>query len=264
MYYDYNGNEITMADIYTDDKVKEEVLKTLSNPQLRQCSHCIYGADYTTCAKLHIPISRFQYCGHCQHFITNEEKLIREAKEAMEKRDKETKKDDRLLTLSYTSVEMSIIYLEHFEARIEAEYNHALKRIEAKCKKLNQRITEEDQEYLRDKKKEYKRLSAYIESLKNALKKMDFHIKEARKQFVHMVEPKLNKAFFDEEHTAFKAEEYDTHGEDVFEMAEVNLKYFDATYMDEHNGRKVIDFIDSLPSNRILDAEDYKRYKMKT
>ena len=141
-----------MAEKYTDEQTLKEVHKTLSNPQLRQCSHCIYGADYTICAKLHFPISRFQYCGHCQHFMTNEEKLVREAKEAMEKRDKETKKDDRLLTLSYTSVEMSIIYLEHFAARIEAEYNHALKRIEAKCKKLNQRMTEEDQEYLRDKK----------------------------------------------------------------------------------------------------------------
>ena len=67
---------------YSDEQIREEVNKTLSNPQLRQCSHCIHGADFTTYAKLHIPISKYQYCGFCKHFMTNEEKMIQEASEA--------------------------------------------------------------------------------------------------------------------------------------------------------------------------------------
>ena len=247
---------------YTDEQIKEEVTQVLVNPQLRQCCHCAHGADYTMCAKLHIPISRYQYCGHCQHFVTNEEKLLQEAKEAMMRQDLEAKKDDRTITMSFISVEMSMVYLEHFEARIQAEYNKALKRIEAKCKKM-QDLSEDDKEYIKDKKKEYKRIMDYINSLKGALKKMDFHLKEARKQFTHIVEPKLNKAFFEEEHTAFKVEEYDNHGQDVFEMCEVSMKYFDATYLNVENGTKILECIESLPGERVMDKEDYKRYKFR-
>lgn len=63
-----------MEERYTDEQILQEVHKVLSNPQLRQCSHCIHGADLTRCAKLNIPISKYQYCGHCQHFMTDEEK----------------------------------------------------------------------------------------------------------------------------------------------------------------------------------------------
>lgn len=195
--------------------------------------------------------------------MTNEEKLIQDAIEAIAKSDMETKKHDRILTMCFTSVEMSTIFLEHFEARIKVDYERAVKRIEAKCNKLKKKMTEEDAEYLRDKKKEYKRQMDYIAELKGALKKMDFHLKEARKQFVHLVEPKLNKVFFDKDRTTFNAEDYDIHGGDVYEMAEVTLKYFDATYMMEGHDKKVLDFIESLPGERVLTAEDYKRYNLR-
>ena len=249
---------------WTDEQIKEEIIKTLENPLLRKCSQCSHrNSDCTLCTQLNIPITRFMYAGHCKFYLTDEEKLIEEAKEAMAKKDRENKKDDRLLTMSFTSVEMSMVFLEHFESRIEEEYNRAMKRVEAKYKDLRQRLTEEDEQYIKDHKKEYKRLTDYVNSLEGALKKMDFHLKEARKQFTHMVEPKLNKAFFNEDFTSFKGDEYDDHSEDVFEMCEVNLKYFDATYMSDTHGKSVIEFIDSLPADRVMEAEDYKRYKFR-
>ena len=249
---------------YTDEQIREEVLKTTANPQLRRCSQCAhYNEEATRCEQLNIPTPRYQYCGHCKFFITNEEKMIEEAKIALAKKDREYKKDDRILTMSFISVEMSMVYLEHFEARIEADYNAAMERVAAKYKSISERRTEEDEAYIKEKKKEYKRVKAYIESLQGALKQMDKSLKEARKQFTHFVEPKLNKAFYDEDHSAFKDDEYDNHGEDVFEMCEVNLEYFDATYFNEENSQSIKNHIRSLPAERMMDREDYKRYNFR-
>lgn len=249
---------------FTDEEIREEVLKTTANPQLRKCSQCAhYNEAAARCEQLNIPTPRYQYCGHCKFFITNEEKMIAEAKIALAKKDREYRKDDRILTMSFISVEMSMVYLEHFEARIEAEYNAAMERIAAKYKSISERSTEEDEAYIKDKKKEYKRIKTYIESLRGALKNMDKSLKEARKQFTHFVEPKLNKAFFNGDHTAFKEEEYDNHGEDVFEMCEVNLSYFDTTYMNNDNSKSIKEHIASLPAERLMEKEDYKRYKLR-
>lgn len=249
---------------FTDEEIREEVLKTTANPQLRRCSQCAhYNEEATRCEQLNIHTPRYQYCGHCKFFITNEEKMIEEAKIALAKKDREYKKDDRILTMSFISVEMSMVYLEHFKARIEAEYNAAMKRVEAKYKSISERKTEDDEAYIKEKKKEFKRVKAYIESLHTALKNMDKGLKEARRQFTHFVEPKLNKAFYDEDHSAFKDDEYDNHGEDVFEMAEVNLEYFDATYYNDANSKSIKNHIRSLPAERMMDREDYKRYKFR-
>lgn len=249
---------------FTDEEIREEVLKATANPQLRRCSQCAhYNEERSRCEQLNIPTPRYQYCGHCKFFITNEEKMIQEAKIALAKKDREYKKDDRILTMSFISVEMSMVYLEHFEARIESEYNAAMERIAAKYKSISERRTEEDEAYIKEKKKEYKKVKAYIESLQCALKHMDKNLKEARKQFTHFVEPKLNKAFYDEDHSAFKDDEYDNHGEDVFEMAEVNLEYFDATYYNDANSQSIKNHIRSLPAERMMDREDYKRYKLR-
>ena len=249
---------------FTDEEIREEVLKTTANPQLRRCSQCAhYNEERSRCEQLNIPTPRYQYCGHCKFFITNEEKMIQEAKIALAKKDREYKKDDRILTMSFISVEMSMVYLEHFEARIEAEHNAAMERIAAKYKSISERRTEEDEAYIKEKKKEYKKVKAYIESLQGALKQMDKNLKEARKQFTHFVEPKLNKAFYDEDHSAFKDDEYDNHGEDVFEMCEVNLEYFDATYYNDANSQSIKNHIRSLPAERMMEKEDYKRYKLR-
>lgn len=249
---------------YTDEQIKKEVAQTLESPLLRRCSQCANrNESCTKCEELGIPISRYMYAGHCKFYITDEEKLLADAKKAMAEKERQNKKDDRLLTMSFISVEMSIVYLEHFEARVEAEYQRAVKRIEAKYKGSNSRISLEDEEYLKDKKREHKRLKTYIESLHDALKKMDKSLKEARKQFTHFVEPKLNKAFFNKDFTVFRDDEYDDHSEDVFTMCELDLKIFDATYKSMANGQAVMEFVDNLQADKLMEEEDYKRYKFK-
>ena len=245
---------------YTDEEIRSEVKELASSHLTRKCCQCANrNPSCTRCKELGIPISRYMYAGHCRFYITDEEKLVEDAKREMAIKDRYNKKQDRLLTMSFTSAEMSIVYLEDFEARIDAEFKRAVTRLEAKLKK-GEKLNEFDEAYLKDKKKEHKRVKDYIESTINALKKMDFHLKEARKHFTHYVEPKLNKAFFNEDHTAFNDKDYDNHAQDVFEMCEVNLKYFDATYMNEENGKSVINHIDSLQADRVMSADDYKRY----
>ena len=249
---------------YTDEQIREEINKTLENVHLRKCSQCSNrNSDCTICEELGIPISRYMYAGHCKFYKTDEERMIEEARQAMAIKDKESKKEDRLLTMSFISAEMASVFLEDFEARIESEYNKAMKRIEAKYNQINTRMDKDDEDYTKEKKKEYKRLTAYIESLQGALKKMDFHLKEARKQFTHFVEPKLNKAFFNEDHSVFNDVEYDDHGADVFELCDVTLNYFDTTYMNDENCHSIREHIESLPAERLMDKEDYKRYKFK-
>lgn len=249
---------------YTEEQIRAEVNSHLENVKLRRCCQCSNrNQTCTRCEELGIPISRYMYAGHCKFYKTDEQKMIEEAKAAIAMHDKETKKKDRSLTMSFASSGMSMVFLEDFLARIETEYNDALKRIEAKYKGKSERMDEDDEQYLKDKKKEYKRCKTYVESLISALKKMQFHLNEARKQYVHFVEPKLNKAFFNEDHTAFNGEEYDSHGEDVFEMCEVLQKYFDATYMNQENTIVIHNCIDSLPGERLWNKEDYKRYKFR-
>lgn len=251
-------------EVFTNEQIKEEVSKTLENPLLRRCSQCANrNRDCTKCVQLGIPITRYTYSGHCKFYKTDEEKMIEDARRAMAENDRRSKKEDRVLTMSFISAEMSMIFLEDFEARIEAEYERAMKRIEAKYQGNLKRLDPDDEDYVKDKKKEYKRVKTYIESLHGALKNMDKSLKEARKQFTHFVEPKLNKAFFNEDHTAFKDEEYDNHGEDVFEMCEVNLSYFDTTYMNNDNSKSIKGHIASLPAERLMEKEDYKRYKLR-
>ena len=252
-----------MKQEYTDELIKEELKEVAARPQMRKCCQCANrNADCTRCTELGIPISRYMYAGHCKYYKSDEEKLMEEAKREMALKDRENSKQDRLLTMSFISVEMAMVYLEDYEARIEAEYKRAMARIEAKLKK-GERLDEYDESYLRDKKREHKRIKDYIESLISALKKMDFHLKEARKHFTHYVEPKLNKAFFNEDHTAFNGEEYDNHGQDVFDMCEVNLSYFDTTYMSDENSTSIKQHINSLPAKRVMSSEDYKRYKFR-
>lgn len=110
---------------YTEEQIRTEVHKVLANPQLRQCSHCIHGASLTRCEKLNIPITRFQYCGNCKFFMTNEEKLMQEAREAVARLEREESKMNHVLTMVLNAIEAAMLYLEDFEARVEKEWRRS-------------------------------------------------------------------------------------------------------------------------------------------
>ena len=233
-----------MAYIYTDDKVKEQVLKTLSNPQLRQCSHCIHGASLTRCEKLNIPITRFQYCGNCKFFMTNEEKLMQEAREAVARLEREESKMNHVLTMTLNAIEAAMLYLEDFEARVEKEY----KRAEARCTG-DPRVRKNDR--------------AWIALLSRAFKQMKKDSESMRRQYTHFVEPQLNKVFMDKETGVYDVQSYDDHQQDAHELARIMMKYFDKSYLNFENAQSIESHIDSLEGVGVMAEEDYKRYNLK-
>ena len=229
---------------YSDDQIREEINKTLSNPQLRRCSHCAYGSDFTRCAKLNIPISKYQYSGFCKHFLTNEEKLLQEARESMARLEKEEKKLNHILTMTLNSIEAAMLFLEDFESRVEEEYKRA--EIHGTG---DPRVRKSDR--------------AWISSLSRAYKAMKKAMEGVRRQYTHFVEPQLNKVFLDKESNVYDAESYDDHMSDANELARIILKYFDKAYLSFDNAMSIENHIDSLVGCGVMEDADYKRYNLR-
>jgi hypothetical protein len=231
-------------DRYTDEQIRAEVNKTLENPQLRRCSHCFYGEDCTRCKKLNIPISKYQYAGFCKHFITNEEKLVEEAKEAMALTAKNERKLNHILTMMLNGVEAAMLFMEDFEQRIEAEY----KRAEARGTG-DPKVRKSDRQWIANLTRAYKAIKKDLEG--------------ARRQYTHYFEPMLNKVFFDKESKVYDAQSYDDHMSDANELARVMMKYFDKAYLSFDNADAIEKYIDSLEGVGVMVDEDYKRYNLR-
>lgn len=229
---------------YTDEQIRAEVNKTLENPQLRRCSHCFYGEDCTRCKKLNIPISKYQYAGFCKHFITNEEKLVEEAKEAMALTAKNERKLNHILTMMLNGVEAAMLFMEDFEQRIEAEY----KRAEARGTG-DPKVRKSDRQWISNLSRAYKAIKKDLEG--------------ARRQYTHYFEPMLNKVFFDKESKVYDAQSYDDHMSDANELARVMMKYFDKAYLSFDNADAIEKYIDSLEGVGVMVDEDYKRYNLR-
>ena len=229
---------------YTDEQIRAEVNKTLENPQLRRCSHCFYGEDCTRCKKLNIPISKYQYAGFCKHFLTNEEKLVEEAKEAMALTAKNERKLNHILTMMLNGVEAAMLFMEDFEQRIEAEY----KRAEARGTG-DPKVRKSDRQWIVNLTRAYKAIKKDLEG--------------ARRQYTHYFEPMLNKVFFDKESKVYDAQSYDDHMSDANELARVMMKYFDKAYLSFDNADAIEKYIDSLDGVGVMVDEDYKRYNLR-
>ena len=229
---------------YTEEQIRTEVHKVLANPQLRQCSHCIHGASLTRCEKLNIPITRFQYCGNCKFFMTNEEKLMQEAREAVARLEREESKMNHVLTMVLNAIEAAMLYLEDFEARVEKEYRRAEARGTG-----DPRVRKNDR--------------AWIALLSRAFKQMKKDSESMRRQYTHFVEPQLNKVFMDKETGVYDVQSYDDHQQDAHELARIMMKYFDKSYLNFENAQSIESHIDSLEGVGVMMEEDYKRYNLK-
>ena len=86
---------------YSDEQIKKEVTKTLENPELRKCFQCVYGEDCRECKHLRIPITIYQYAGHCKYYMTNEELMLLHAKKRMEEIEREEKTVIRTYFVGY-------------------------------------------------------------------------------------------------------------------------------------------------------------------
>ena len=196
------------------------------------------------CAKLRIPISRFQYCGHCQHYMTDEEKMLQEAREAVERLEKEERKVNHVLTMMLNCVETAMLYMEDFDSRIEKEYKRAEMRGtgDAKVRKADR---------------------AWISSVSRSFKNIKKDLESVRRQYTHFFEPLLNKVFMNKETGVYDVKQYDDHQQDAHELARIMMKYFDKSYLSYENADKIESFIDNIEGCGVMEENDYKRYYLK-
>jgi GGDEF domain-containing protein len=92
---------------------------------------------------------------------------------------------------------------------------------------------------------------------------MKTHIEGVQKQYQHYIMPTYNKVFFDKETGQYDVEAYDDHQEDMFEVAELNMRYFDVAFLNLNNAKKIMDELKAMATYRVFEDKDYKRYNFK-
>lgn len=229
---------------YSDEQIRTEIRKTLENKELRRCFQCYHGADCRECQKLHIPITKYQYSGHCQHYITNEDMLIQQTRESMARVELEEKKVNHILTMTLNHIEAAMLFLEDFASRVEKEYQRAEMKGTGDA-----RVRKNDRQW--------------ISTLKRAYKNMLQGMEGVRRQYTHFIEPQLNKVFFDKDTKVYNAEQYDDHLSDANELARLSLLYFDKAFQSYDNVEKVFGFLNTLEGGGVMEKEDYKRYELR-
>ena len=176
--------------------------------------------------------------------MTDEEKMLLEAKEAVARLEKEEKKLNHILTMTLNCIESAMLFLEDFESRVEKEY----KRAEARGTG-DPRVRKNDR--------------AWIATMSRAYKQMKKDTESIRRQYTHFIEPQLNKVFFDKETSTYDAMSYDDHQQDAHELARIMMKYFDKSYLSWENANAIENYIDSLSGTGVMESRDYVRYNLK-
>jgi hypothetical protein len=226
----------------TDDQIVAEAKMILEDKRLRKCSQCSkYDEKTHRCSFTGQEYSAFTYAGNCVGYETNEQKLVREAREAMAQLEKEERKLNHLLTMTINSIEMALLFLEDFSTRIEKEY----KRAEAK-RMGDPRCRKNDREW--------------IGKMTRSMKQMNNLIEGVRRQYTHYIEPQLNRVFMDKESGSYDAVSYDDHLSDVYEISKLTLMYFDKAYESKENADAVFNLLESLHGCEVMESADYKRY----
>jgi hypothetical protein len=227
----------------TDEQILEEVKEIVSNPEHRRCNQCRHSNEACDwCTKLRIPLSKFMYAGHCRSYETEEQKLIRQTREAIEQQAKENRKVNHILTMSLNCFEIGNILLDDFVERVENEYKRAEKRGVGDA-----RVRRADRTWMSTTKRAYKAIKTHAEG--------------AAKQYQHYIMPMFNKVF--NEDGRYDVEAYDDHLSDVFEMAEVLLRYHNAAFLNLKNAEKVMDMLKEMEGSEVFTEDDLKRYQFK-
>lgn len=229
----------------TDDQIRETIEEIVSDEKLRRCNQCVYSnEDCSLCNKLRIPISKFQYSGMCKNYITNEELLMRQCRENIERLALSERKMDIILTACLNCLDAAMVLHEDFSRRLESEYKAAEMRGTG-----NPRARRDD----RNK----------ISELNRAIKKMRKHFDDGNKQFQHYVQPIFNRTFFDLDLKEYDVESYDWHLQDVMELAHLVLRFYDVTAQSDDNAKVVFDLMKSMESRGIFTENDYRHYQLK-
>lgn len=227
----------------TDEQIVKEVKEIVADPRHRRCNQCAHSNEACDrCTKLNIPISRFMYAGHCKAYETEEQKLIRQTREAIEQQAKENRKVNHILTMSLCCFEIGNILMDDFVERVENEYRRAEMRGVGDA-----RVRRADRTWMATTKRAYKAIKAHAEG--------------AGKQYQHYIMPMFNKVF--QENGVYDVEAYDDHLSDVFEMAEVLMRYHNAAFLNLENAQKIMDTIKGMQGCDVFTEDDLKRYQFK-
>lgn len=229
---------------YSDEQILGEVTKTLADPRLRQCYQCVYGEDCTECKRLHIPISRYQYAGACKFYMTNEELMLQQTRDAIARLEKEEKKINHILTMTLNHIEVAMLFLEDFASRVEKEYKRAERKGVGDAK-----VRKNDRQWIGQLSRAYKNMLNGMEGV--------------RRQYNHYVEPQLNKVFMDKETNTYDAKSYDDHLSDANELARLSLLYFDKAYLNAKNAEDVFALLNSQEGSGVMEDEDFNHYDLR-
>lgn len=228
---------------YTDEQILNEARAIMQNTQLRYCKTCHHWNE-RHCHKLGKEVPSFQYAGMCKYYETNEEKILRESREAIERLEHEERKLNHLLTLSLNSIESAMLFLEDFSSRVEKEYRKAEQKGIGDAKSRRN-----DREWISKLSRSYKQMHNLIEG--------------ARRQYSHFIEPQLNKVFMDKETGTYDAASYDDHMSDAFEIAKLVFMYFDKAYNNAQNAEAVFNLLSTLQGCGVMEEKDFKKYDFK-
>ena len=228
----------------TDEQIVAEAKMILEDKRLRKCSQCSkYDAETHRCSFTGQEYSAFTYAGNCVGYETNEQKLVREAREAMARLEKEERKLNHLLTLSLNHIEAAMLFLEDFSQRVEKEY-----------KRAEQKGTGDPKVRKNDRD--------WISRLKLSYKQMNNHLSGIQKQYTHYFEPQLNKVFMDKETKEYDVQSYDDHMSDAYELARLGMIYFEKAYLSKPNADAVFILLDSMKGAGVMEQSDYARYNL--
>ena len=229
----------------TDKQILDEAKIIFANPKLRRCKACTYSDEECTwCSKMKKPLTKYMYAGLCKYFETNEERIIRETREAIKEQEKEEQKLNHLLTMCLNCIDVAMLFLEDFASRVEKEYRKSdiAGTGDAKTRKSDRN---------------------WIMTLKRANNEMTRCIEGARRQYNHFVMPLYNKVFFDKEVNKYDVEMYDDHQSDTMELAHLVLRYFDVAYLNKSNADAVVELMSKMESCGVMEERDFNHYNFK-
>ena len=182
------------------------------------------------------------YAGLCKYYETEEERMLRQMREAIAEHEKEQRKVNYLLTMCLNTIEVSMLFMEDFSGRVESEY----KRAEAKGIG-DARVRKADR--------------LWMGELKKAIKGIQKSLEGARKQYNHYVMPIFNKVFFDRDKQQYDVEMFDDHMSDSWELAHLVLRYFDVAFENTRNADALLNIMKEMRGSGVLEDKDYKHYQ---
>ena len=232
----------------TDKEIREQIAEVVKeNPHLKKCATCYFrNHQEKKCILLGIPAKDYRY--GCKNHVTDEEYMLRQTRERMQKEAEAEAKEDGeqnwRLTLSLDCLNAALRFLYDFETHAEAHYERAVK-----AKDLNEAaVSKKEKQFIKDMAKNYKKMIEGIE--------------QAEKYYRHYISPYLNKVFKDAD-GQFCEKSYSDHESDGATMADLALEYADSTYGNEANRLMVIRFFEGLSKAGIMSDKSKKHYKFK-